>query len=110
MHHSSSSSSMTAEQTTRGVAVEKLETMKKWGLNTYKVHESLPDSFFPSLHSDTVVVFLMSLSAFLVVSVHKADDLGAFWPRLSDRGPGAGGSDRGVERHEEEIRECVAIG
>ncbi|KAM6907445.1 arfaptin-2b isoform 1-T1 [Xenentodon cancila] len=36
MHHSSSSSSMTAEQTTRGVAVEKLETVKKWGLNTYK--------------------------------------------------------------------------
>ncbi|KAM9347915.1 arfaptin-2b isoform 2-T2 [Symphorus nematophorus] len=36
MHHSSSSSSMTAEETTRGVAVEKLETMKKWGLNTYK--------------------------------------------------------------------------
>uniref|UniRef100_UPI0037E8D120 arfaptin-2b isoform X1 n=1 Tax=Semicossyphus pulcher TaxID=241346 RepID=UPI0037E8D120 len=36
MHHSSSSSSMTAEEATRGVAVEKLETMKKWGLNTYK--------------------------------------------------------------------------
>lgn len=28
---------MTAEEATRGVAVEKLETMKKWGLNTYKV-------------------------------------------------------------------------
>ncbi|XP_029030033.1 arfaptin-2b isoform X1 [Betta splendens] len=36
MHHSSSSSSMAAEQTTRGVAVEKIETVKKWGLNTYK--------------------------------------------------------------------------
>lgn len=36
MHHSSSSSSMTAEETTRGVAVEKIETVKKWGLNTYK--------------------------------------------------------------------------
>ncbi|XP_047462685.1 arfaptin-2b isoform X1 [Mugil cephalus] len=36
MHHSSSSSSMTAEETTRGVAVEKLETVRKWGLNTYK--------------------------------------------------------------------------
>ncbi|XP_069002407.1 arfaptin-2b isoform X2 [Embiotoca jacksoni] len=35
MHHSSSSSSM-AEETTRGVAVEKIETMRKWGLNTYK--------------------------------------------------------------------------
>ncbi|XP_037604925.1 arfaptin-2b isoform X2 [Sebastes umbrosus] len=35
MHHSSSSSSM-ADEATRGVAVEKLETMKKWGLNTYK--------------------------------------------------------------------------
>ncbi|XP_061786995.1 arfaptin-2b isoform X1 [Nerophis lumbriciformis] len=36
MHHSSSSSSMTAEDAGRGVAVEKLETVKKWGLNTYK--------------------------------------------------------------------------
>ncbi|XP_028451369.1 arfaptin-2b isoform X2 [Perca flavescens] len=36
MHHSTSSSSMTAEEVTRGVAVEKLETMKKWGFNTYK--------------------------------------------------------------------------
>ncbi|XP_032389373.1 arfaptin-2b isoform X7 [Etheostoma spectabile] len=36
MHHSSSSSSLTAEEVTRGVAVEKLETMKKWGFNTYK--------------------------------------------------------------------------
>ncbi|KAM9332854.1 arfaptin-2b isoform 2-T2 [Pholidichthys leucotaenia] len=36
MHHSSSSSSMTAEETTRGVAVEKLESLRTWGLNTYK--------------------------------------------------------------------------
>ncbi|XP_074527944.1 arfaptin-2b isoform X3 [Halichoeres trimaculatus] len=36
MHHSSSSSSGMAEETTRGVAVEKLENMKKWSLNTYK--------------------------------------------------------------------------
>ncbi|XP_076023895.1 arfaptin-2-like isoform X2 [Genypterus blacodes] len=36
MHHSSSSSSMTAEESTRGVAVEKLELMKKWSMNTYK--------------------------------------------------------------------------
>ncbi|XP_035034498.1 arfaptin-2b isoform X3 [Hippoglossus stenolepis] len=36
MHHSSSSSSMTADEMTRGVAVEKLETVKKWGYNTYK--------------------------------------------------------------------------
>ncbi|XP_058483658.1 arfaptin-2b isoform X1 [Solea solea] len=36
MHHSSSSSSMTAEEMSRGVAVEKLETVKLWGLNTYK--------------------------------------------------------------------------
>ncbi|XP_060942049.1 arfaptin-2b isoform X4 [Limanda limanda] len=36
MHHSSSSSSMTADEMSRGVAVEKLETVKKWGYNTYK--------------------------------------------------------------------------
>uniref|UniRef100_A0A673B4W3 Arfaptin-2-like n=1 Tax=Sphaeramia orbicularis TaxID=375764 RepID=A0A673B4W3_9TELE len=29
-------SSMTAEEATKGVAVEKIEQMKKWGLNTYK--------------------------------------------------------------------------
>ncbi|XP_014839389.1 PREDICTED: arfaptin-2-like isoform X3 [Poecilia mexicana] len=36
MQHSTSSSSMTAEEATRGVAVEKYEAVKKWGLNTYK--------------------------------------------------------------------------
>ncbi|XP_053703091.1 arfaptin-2b isoform X3 [Synchiropus splendidus] len=38
MHHSSSSSSssMAGEEATRGVAVEKLESVKKWSLNTYK--------------------------------------------------------------------------
>lgn len=33
---------MTAEESTRGVAVEKLETVKKWGINTYKVSEANP--------------------------------------------------------------------
>lgn len=37
MNHSSSSSSMTAEEGTKGVAVEKIEQVKKWSLNTYKV-------------------------------------------------------------------------
>lgn len=44
MQQSGSSSSVAAaaaeaeeEEATRGVAVEKLETVKKWGLNTYKV-------------------------------------------------------------------------
>ncbi|XP_016093377.1 arfaptin-2-like isoform X2 [Sinocyclocheilus grahami] len=36
MHHASSNSSMTAEDATRGVAVEKFDIVKKWGLNTYK--------------------------------------------------------------------------
>ncbi|XP_028277773.1 arfaptin-2b isoform X2 [Parambassis ranga] len=36
MHHSSSSSSMSADDATRGVAVEKIESVKKWGMNTYK--------------------------------------------------------------------------
>ncbi|KAL0994900.1 hypothetical protein UPYG_G00129000 [Umbra pygmaea] len=36
MHHSSSGGSMTAEEASRGIAVEKLEYVKKWSLNTYK--------------------------------------------------------------------------
>lgn len=36
MHHSNSSSVM-AEEAARGVAVEKFDMMKKWGMNTYKV-------------------------------------------------------------------------
>ncbi|XP_036450556.1 arfaptin-2b isoform X1 [Colossoma macropomum] len=40
MHHSSSSSMM-AEEATRGVAVEKFDMMKKWGLNTYKCTKQL---------------------------------------------------------------------
>ncbi|KAL4608575.1 arfaptin-2-like isoform X4 [Arapaima gigas] len=35
-HHSGSGSSVTAEEATRGVAVEKFDIVKKWGLNTYK--------------------------------------------------------------------------
>lgn len=37
MHPSSSSASLAADEKNRGVAVEKLETVKKWGINTYKV-------------------------------------------------------------------------
>jgi len=37
---------MTAEEASRGVAVEKIETVKKWGLNTYKVSKVL--SFYTS--------------------------------------------------------------
>ncbi|KAL7847362.1 hypothetical protein SRHO_G00223420 [Serrasalmus rhombeus] len=40
MHHSSSSSMM-AEEAARGVAVEKFDMMKKWGLNTYKCTKQL---------------------------------------------------------------------
>ncbi|XP_028840128.1 arfaptin-2b isoform X3 [Denticeps clupeoides] len=36
MHHSDSSQSMSADQAARGIAVEKFDVMKKWGLNTYK--------------------------------------------------------------------------
>ncbi|KAG9348454.1 hypothetical protein JZ751_002189, partial [Albula glossodonta] len=41
MHHSSSSQSMTAEEASRGVAVEKFDIMKKWGINTYKCTKQL---------------------------------------------------------------------
>ncbi|XP_061104652.1 arfaptin-2b isoform X4 [Conger conger] len=36
MHHSGSGSSAGADDAARGVAVEKFDIMKKWGLNTYK--------------------------------------------------------------------------
>uniref|UniRef100_A0A8C9RB11 ARF interacting protein 2 n=1 Tax=Scleropages formosus TaxID=113540 RepID=A0A8C9RB11_SCLFO len=36
VHSSGSGSSVTAEEATRGVAVEKFDIVKKWGLNTYK--------------------------------------------------------------------------
>ncbi|XP_031428899.1 arfaptin-2a isoform X2 [Clupea harengus] len=36
MHHSNSNPSMMAEEATRGVAVEKFDTVKKWSINTYK--------------------------------------------------------------------------
>lgn len=37
MHHSNSNPSMMAEEATRGIAVEKFDSMKKWSINTYKV-------------------------------------------------------------------------
>ncbi|XP_056592220.1 arfaptin-2b isoform X1 [Triplophysa dalaica] len=36
MHHTNSSSSIPADEASRGVAVEKFDIVKKWGLNTYK--------------------------------------------------------------------------
>uniref|UniRef100_A0A672M1Q3 Arfaptin-2-like n=1 Tax=Sinocyclocheilus grahami TaxID=75366 RepID=A0A672M1Q3_SINGR len=36
MHHSNSNPSMMSEEATRGVAVEKFDSMKKWSINTYK--------------------------------------------------------------------------
>ncbi|KAM3875520.1 arfaptin-2-like isoform 5-T5 [Diretmus argenteus] len=36
MHHSTSNSALAAEEVSRGVAVEKLDSVKKWGINTYK--------------------------------------------------------------------------
>jgi hypothetical protein len=37
MHHSNSNQNMSVEEANRGVAVEKLDSVKKWGINTYKV-------------------------------------------------------------------------
>ncbi|KAI4894374.1 hypothetical protein NFI96_017389, partial [Prochilodus magdalenae] len=39
--HHSSSSSMMADEASRGVAVEKFDMMKKWGMNTYKCTKQL---------------------------------------------------------------------
>ncbi|XP_059931004.1 arfaptin-2-like isoform X5 [Gadus macrocephalus] len=36
MHHSPSGSGLASEEVARGVAVEKLDSVKKWGINTYK--------------------------------------------------------------------------
>ncbi|XP_014069946.1 arfaptin-2 isoform X8 [Salmo salar] len=36
MHHSNSTQNMSVEEANRGVAVEKLDSVKKWGINTYK--------------------------------------------------------------------------
>ncbi|XP_060753696.1 arfaptin-2a isoform X4 [Neoarius graeffei] len=36
MHHSHSNPSMTSEEATRGIAVEKFDSVKKWSINTYK--------------------------------------------------------------------------
>jgi len=41
MHHSNSNPMM-SEEATRGVAVEKFDSVKKWSINTYKV-QNLPD-------------------------------------------------------------------
>ncbi|XP_066534209.1 arfaptin-2a isoform X2 [Hoplias malabaricus] len=36
MHHSNSHPAMTSEEATRGIAVEKFDSVKKWSINTYK--------------------------------------------------------------------------
>ena len=41
----------------------------------------------------------------LLAPVHQTDPVREAGPRLSDRGLGAGGPDRGAERQQEEVRE-----
>lgn len=55
-NHSAPSS---AEEVSRGVAVEKLDSVKKWGINTYKVFCTLESVIFSSLFIkyDTESVF-----------------------------------------------------
>lgn len=94
MHHSSSNSSM-ADDKNRGVAVEKLENMKKWGINTYKV------AFFwmtKNSHRENRAVWCLTVCV-LVAVVYKTNDLRALRPRFPDRGPGAGGPDRSAAGH-----------
>lgn len=45
----------------------------------------------------------------LVAVVYKTNDLRALRPGFPDRGPGAGGPDRGAARHQEEIWERAAV-
>jgi len=52
MHHSNSNPMM-SEEATRGVAVEKFDSVKKWSINTYKV-ENTP-------HGNSSLTFYMSL-------------------------------------------------
>lgn len=101
MHHSSSNSSITDEKN-RGVAVEKLENMKKWGINTYKV--ACFFVFFSELldykngQRKSCVVWCLTVCVRVAV-VYKTNDLRALRPGFPDRGPGAGGPDRGAARH-----------
>lgn len=105
----------------RGIAGEKFDIVKKWGINTYKVgfkHFSLfphfpwvplphiPDSTIPSMAETRSVGMLGSIPVGgrgkvlgsltyspTSQSVHKAAVIRAIWPRLPDCGPGAGAAD-----------------
>ncbi|XP_051966192.1 arfaptin-2-like isoform X1 [Xyrauchen texanus] len=46
MHHSSSNPSMMSEEATRGVAVEKFDSVKKWSINTYKCTKQMFSEHF----------------------------------------------------------------
>lgn len=96
MHHSSSNSSITDDKN-RGVAVEKLENMKKWGINTYKVAFIL-NSGITENDARTSSVWCLTVCVLFAV-VYKTNDLRALRPGFPDRGPGAGGPDRGAARH-----------
>lgn len=101
----------------RGIAGEKFDIVKKWGINTYKVgfkHLSLPPNslwvpfcLLPDLNSPSIFqpgyagVDTCSGSRVLgsltysptSQSVHKAAVIRAIWPRLPDCGPGARAAD-----------------
>lgn len=112
----STSPSGPGDEVARGIAGEKFDIVKKWGINTYKVRftcllsETLHGNFFPFPRSHYTVFALTKsmgvLECFLVgmefrfltshplfQSVHKAAVIREVWPRLPDCGSGAGAAD-----------------
>lgn len=114
---SNHNSANSAEEVSRGVAVEKLDSVKKWGINTYKVLCTFSLKYLHLychifVYGREILILLCiifwyvrfnTVSVYTHYAVHEADVLREVWTRLTNSRPGAGGADRSVKRHEKQV-------
>lgn len=110
-------------------AMEKLDLVRKWSINTYKVILFVLDFFLRPSSTVlllSVLVFVFShlirllaekwtilqtdFKSLLSSAVYQADPVREAGSGVEDRGPGAGGPNRSPARQQEKVPECNQAG
>lgn len=90
MSEQQKSGAMVLSDDLKNPAMEKLDLVRKWSINTYKVILLV---FSVCFVRQPPCCERVPLIGFLCSAVYEADPVGEAGPRLEDRGPGAGGTD-----------------
>lgn len=95
-------------------AMEKLDLVRKWSINTYKVSFPFFDLFLSSRCPDAHYFLSVRESEFMKIylssAVHQADSVREVGSRLPHSGHGAGGSNRNPAGQQEKVPACNQAG